>query len=168
MRYSPVAIALALVASVTASVGISAPAEPVDPRADMLLAQARAELAAGRNDQAIDALEAALTVQPGSVPVLLVLAEAQRRQGMQGKALRYYRVALERDPQNLVAIAGEGAALAEKGAVEKARRNLSRLQGLCGADCSATRDLAAVIARGPVQRVVSAEAVKSEPVISEN
>jgi hypothetical protein len=87
---------------------------------------------------------------------------------MQGKALHYYREALEADPKNLAAISGEGAALAEKGAVEKARRNLARLKGMCGESCDATRQLAAAIARGPSVRVLTAEAVTPEPVVTEN
>lgn len=168
MRYTPVALALSLLAAVTASVSYSAPPERIDPRASALLTQGRGHLAAGRIDPAIDAFEAALVIQPGSVPVLLNLAEATRRQGMQGKALHYYREALETDPQNLLAISGEGAALAEKGAVEKARRNLARLKGMCGDNCNATRELAAAIAKGPALRVVTAEAVTPAPVVSEN
>jgi Flp pilus assembly protein TadD len=87
---------------------------------------------------------------------------------MQGKALRYYREALDVEPGNLLAISGEGAALVEKGAVEKARRNLTRLQGLCGENCDATRQLAAAIAKGPSVRILTAEAVKPAPVVSEN
>jgi tetratricopeptide (TPR) repeat protein len=168
MRYYAAALALSALAGVSASVGYSAPPQSLEPRAASLMAEGRGDLAAGRLDQAIDAFEAALTVQPGSVLVLLELAQATRRQGMQGKALHYYRLALASDPQNFQAIAGEGAALVEKGAVEKARRNLARLQGLCGQDCEATRQLAAAIARGPAPRMVSAEAVKPEPVVSEN
>lgn len=168
MRYTPVAIALSLLAAVTASVGYSAPPDQLDPRASSLIAQGRADLAAGRTDAAVDAFEAALVVQPGSVSVLLNLAEATRRQGMQGKALHYYREALEADPKNLAAISGEGAALAEKGAVEKARRNLARLKGMCGDSCDATRQLAAAIARGPSVRVLTAEAVTPAPVVTEN
>jgi Tfp pilus assembly protein PilF len=168
MRYTPVALALSLVAAVTASVGYTAAPQQLDPRASSLVNQGRAELSAGRIDAAIDAFEAALVVQPGSVPVLLQLADATRRQGMQGKALHYYREALVADPQNVTAISGEGAALVEKGAVEKARRNLTRLEGLCGSSCEATRQLAAAIAKGPAPRVVSAESVKPKPVVSEN
>ena len=169
MRYTPAALALALLGAVTASVGYSAPpAVPADPRALALVAQGRAELSAGRPDGAVDAFEAALTVQPGSVPIYLALAEATRQQGLQGKALHYYREALELDPQSQLAIAGEGAALVEKGAVEKARRNLTRLQQLCGGDCPATQQLAAAIAKGPAIRVVTAEAVKAQPVVTPN
>jgi tetratricopeptide (TPR) repeat protein len=168
MRYTPAALALSLLVAVTSSVGFSTPSRPLDPRASALMSQGRAELTAGRIDAAVDAYEAALTVQPGSIPILLDLAQATRRQGMQGKALHYYREALKTEPANLLALSGEGAALAEKGAIEKARRNLARLQGLCGSNCEATRELTAAIAKGPAPRVVSAEAVKPAPVVSEN
>lgn len=168
MRYTPAALALSLLAAVTASASFSAPPPQLHPRAVALLAQGRGELAAGRVEQAIDAFEAALTVQPGSVSILLGLAEATRRDGMQGKALHYYRRALVSDPRNLDAISGEGAALVEKGAVDKARRNLTRLQGLCGDSCEATRQLAAAIAKGPAPKLVTAQDVKPKPVVSEN
>ena len=168
MRYTPATLALSLLAIVTASVTHSAPREKLDAEAKALLKQGRIELREGRVNEAVDAFEAALVRQPGSVTVLLRLAEATRENGLQGKALHYYREALEADPRNLMAIAGEGAALAEKGAVEKARRNLARLEGICGNDCEATRQLASVIARGPAKQIVTAEAVTPEPEVSEN
>lgn len=168
MRYSPVAIALAALVALTSSATYSAPPEDLHPRAAALVTQGRAALAAGDVNLATDAFEAALVVQPGNVVVLLNLAEASRKHGMQGKALRYYRQALSVDPGNLLALAGEGAAMVEKGAVEKARRNLARLKGLCGEDCSATRELSAAIAKGPAPKMVTAEAVTPDPVVSEN
>jgi Flp pilus assembly protein TadD len=168
MRYTPAALALSLAIAVSSSVLQSAPSDVLDPRAAALIAQGRAELAAGRTDAAVDALEAALTVQPGSPQVLVELAAATRRSGLQGKAIHYYREALDIDPRNLSAIAGEGSALAEKGATEKATRNLTQLRTLCGADCAETRQLSAAIARGPTVRVVTASAVTPKPVVTEN
>jgi Tfp pilus assembly protein PilF len=168
MRYTPVAVALSLLAAISASVTHSQTPETLDPRAVALLSEGRGALAAGNVEGAIDAYESALTVEPGSVTVLLSLAEATRRQGMQGKALHYYRVALNSDPRNLVAIAGEGMALAEKGATEKANRNLARLQTLCGKSCAETQKLAAAIAKGPSPRMVAADAATAKPVVSEN
>ncbi|MBB4859763.1 Tfp pilus assembly protein PilF [Novosphingobium chloroacetimidivorans] len=168
MRYTPVALALSLAVAISSSVLHSAPADALDARAAALLAQGRGELTAGRVEGAVNAFEAALTVQPGNVQILVELAAATRRMGLQGKAIHYYRQALETDPRNLSAIAGEGAALAEKGATEKANRNLARLKTLCGGDCAETRQLAAVIARGPAPRVVSAAAITPKPIVSEN
>lgn len=168
MRYYSAALALSLLAGLSASVGHSAPSRAVDPRVGALLVQGQNELDAGRIDSAIDAYETALTIQPGDVMVLLELAQANRRNGMQGKALHFYRLALTNEPQNVIAIAGEGVALVEKGAVDRARRNLTRLKGLCGDNCEATQTLAAAIAKGPTPRVVTAEVIKPEPVILEN
>ncbi len=168
MRYTPAAAALALLASVSSSITYSAPLENLDQRASALVARGEAAMQAGQIDVAIDAYESALTVEPGSVTVLIKLADATRAQGMQGKALHYYRMALASDPRNLAAIAGEGEALAEKGAVQKARRNLARLKGMCGVDCDATRRLSAAIDSGSKPRVVHADAIKPEPVVSEN
>jgi tetratricopeptide (TPR) repeat protein len=168
MRFYPAALALSLLAGVWASTGQSALPQALDPRAASLLTQGKLSLAAGRLDYAVDNYESALAIQPGSIAVLLELAAATRQQGLQGKALHYYRLALLADPQNVDAISGEGAALVEKGAVEKARRNLARLQGMCGANCSATRQLAAAIAKGPVARVITAQQITPEPVVTAN
>ncbi len=168
MRYTPAALALSLAFGLTASVLYSAPSTVLDPRAAALVEEGRGAVAAGQIDQAIDHYEAALAIQPGSVPVMLELADATRRQGMQGKALHYYRVALVQDPQNIEAITGEGTALVEKGAVEKAKRSLARLTTLCGKMCPQTKQLAAVIAKGPTPRMVSADEVKPTPVVSQN
>ena len=168
MRYTPAALALSLAFALNASASYSAPPMPLDPHAAALEAKGRTAQAAGQYDAAIDAYEAALAVQPGNSVFYLDLAAAERQQGMQGKALHLYRLVLASDPQNLTAIAGEGSALAEKGALEKARRNFAQLQGLCGGSCPQVQQLAAAIAKGPAPQVVSAEAIKPKPVVSEN
>lgn len=167
MRYYPAALALSLAVAVTASMGQGAERE-ADPRAVMLEKQGEAKLAAGDSQGAIDLFEAALAVDPGHTALFLDLAEASRRVGLQGKAIHYYREALERDPENLAAISGEGAALVEKGAVEKARRNLAKLETMCGGNCRETKALAAAIAEGPQQAVLTAEAVTPDAVVTQN
>lgn len=167
MRYFPAAVALSLAVAMTASIGQGAE-RPIDPRAVMLEKEGEAKLAAGDTQAAVDLFEAALAVDPGHTAIYLDLAEAARRQGLQGKAIHYYREALEREPENLAAISGEGAALVEKGAVEKARKNLAKLETMCGDNCRETRTLAAAIARGPQQAVLTAEAVTPEPVVTQN
>lgn len=167
MRFAPAAAALSLFALVQASVGHADEGAPA-PRAAMLIAQGQAALMDGQPQRAIDAFEAALAVDPGYTPIYLELAEAARREGLQGKAIGYYRETLMRDPDNYAAMSGEGAALVEKGAVEKARRNLSRLQSLCGESCPETQQLATAIARGPQPRVLRAEAVMPDATVSQN
>jgi hypothetical protein len=58
--------------------------------------------------------------------------------------------------------------MAEKGALEKAKGNLARLEGLCGRTCRETEQLASVIAKGPIAKVVSADALKPEPEVEAN
>ena len=138
MRFAPAAAALSLCLAMTASISSAGDVATADPRAAALIAQGQAALAAGETQSAIDAFEAALAVDPSYTPIFIDLAEAARQQGLQGKAIRYYREALERDPGNFAAISGEGAALVEKGALEKAKRNLAKLQTMCGDDCPET------------------------------
>lgn len=167
MRFGPVALALSALAMVTASMGHGAPRE-ADPRAVELREAGVTAMQAGEMDQAVDAFEAALVLDPGFDAVWLDLAYAARGQGMQGKAIRYYRTLLERSPKHLAAISGEGQAMVEKGAVEKARRNLAMLESLCGANCPETEALAEVIANGPQTPVVTAEAIAPAPVVTQN
>jgi Tfp pilus assembly protein PilF len=132
----------------TASISVAGGDAAPDPRAEALIAQGQALLTAGEPQAATDAFEAALAVDPGYTPIFIDLADAARQQGLQGKAITYYREALSRDPGNFAAISGEGAALVEKGALEKARRNLAKLQSLCGDECPETLALQSSIARG--------------------
>ncbi len=161
MRFAPAAAALSLFLATTASVTSANDRDPA-PRAAMLIAEGRAALEAGETQAAIDAFEAAMAVDPGFTPLLIELAEASRVEGLQGKAIRYYREALSRDPGNLAAISGEGAALVEKGAVEKAQRNLARLESLCGSECPETMALQTTITAGPPARL-AAETAEEGP-----
>ena len=167
MRYAPAAAALSLVVLISASTGRSAE-PPLDPHAAALAAAGAAALSAGNSAQATDDFEAALVLAPGNSALVLDLAQAARMDGMQGKALHYYRMVLTRDPQNLDALAGEGGALAEKGATEKARARLAQLQGLCGSDCAQSRGLAEAIQRAAQPQVVTAEALKPTAKVSAN
>ena len=152
MRFAPAAAALSLMLATTASMS-SAGGREADPRAELLITQGEEALAAGDTQGAIDAFEAALAVDPDYTPILLNLAEAARADGLQGKAITYYREALTRDPDYFAAIAGEGEALVEKGALEKAERNLARLESMCGESCPETVALQARIEAGPPARL---------------
>ena len=73
MRYTPAALAIALLATVTSSAGFSAVQDP-DPRAAQLVAEGRAALDAGDVDGATDAFEAALAIDPAYSTIYLELA----------------------------------------------------------------------------------------------
>ena len=161
MRYTPIAAAISLFVAVSASSSFGQAPAPVDPQAVALIETGRTALAAGDVEGATDRFEAALALDPGATVAYLELARVARAKGMQGQAIHYYREAQERDPGNLAAISGEGAAMAEKGATAKAQRNLAKLQSMCGINCAEAGELANVIARGPLPQVKSADAGSS-------
>ncbi len=76
---------------------------------------------------------------------------------MQGKAIRLYREALLLDPTDVGALVGQGEAMVEKGAIAKARENLTQAKNVCKADCAAVGKLAAAIDKGPPATVLSAK-----------
>ena len=165
MRYAPASAALSLALALTASIGFAQDPAP-DARAIALAEEGRAQLNAGETQAAITSFEAALAVDPGFTQAYIDLAEVARAEGLPGRAVHFYREAQERDPDNLAAIAGEGEALVEKGALRAAGENLARLQDLCGATCAQVLQLSAAIDAGPP--VLTAEAVQPDETVTQN
>ena len=164
MRFVPVAFAAALgVAALSSAVQGQKPDAQVDPRSVAIVEQARAAQRAGNLEQANDLLETALAVDPKNRTAFIELGEIAKAQGLPGKAIRFYREALELEPNDLTALAGQGDALVQKGAVTKARENLAKLKRLCTASCAEESRLAALIAKGPPPAVLSAQASTKVP-----
>jgi tetratricopeptide (TPR) repeat protein len=163
MRFAPAAAALSLALVTTASMTIARDHTP-DPRAAALQQEGRAALAKGQTQSAIDAFEAALAIDPAHTALFIDLGEAARQVGLQGKAIALYREALAREPRNFAAMAGEGEALAERGAVEKAKRSLAQLESLCGATCPETLALQARISSGAAKPRFAADTAEGAPV----
>ncbi|HEV2567695.1 tetratricopeptide repeat protein [Sphingomonas sp.] len=164
MRLVPVALAAALgVAALSTAVQGQKPDAQIDARSVALADQARTARAAGNLDQATDLLESALVVDPKNRKAFLELAEIAKAQGLPGKAIRFYREALELEPNDVAALAGQGDALVQKGAIVKARENLAKVQRLCANNCPEQARLAALIAKGPPPAVLSAQATTKVP-----
>lgn len=150
MRVASIAIAAALAtASLSASLHGQRPDDQIDARSLQLLAQGRAQLAAGNYDAATDTLETAAAVDPRNRAAYITLAQVAERRGLPGKAIRLYREALNLEPGDRTALAGQGNALVMKGAMAQARENLSKLKTLCKGACPEATTLAAAIAKGP-------------------
>lgn len=165
MRLVPVAVAAALgIAALSTSVQGQKPDAQVDARSLNLLEQAKAVRTAGNLDQATDLLESALAVDPKNRRAFHELAEIAKAQGLPGKSIRYYREALELEPNDVVALAGQGDALVQKGAVVKARENLAKVKRICNAGCPEEARLSALIDKGPPPAVLSAQANAKVPV----
>lgn len=149
MRISSVAAAAALtVVAMSSTLHGQRPATPIDPRSAALLAQGNAARAAGNLERATDLMESALALDPRNRDAYVALAGVAEAQKLPGKAIRMYREALSLDPNDVQALAGQGGALIQRGALAKARENLAKIKQLCKSDCAPAQALAADIARG--------------------
>jgi tetratricopeptide (TPR) repeat protein len=158
MRISLVgtAAALALV-SIGTSLHSQRPDNQIDARSLQWLAKGKAAEAAGKLDEATDDLETALAVDPRNRGAYVALGDVAHQRGLNGKAIRHYRDALELDPNDRAAISGEGRALLAKGAVRLAKDELDKLQKLCKGACPEAQQLAAAIAKGPPVTALAAK-----------
>jgi len=168
MRFSPAVIALSLVFVTvsSASFGQSADVE-IKPRSVEYMQLGEAAQKRGELDLAADLYETALVVDPRNGSAFIALAQIARVQKLPGKAIRLYREALILDPNNLDALAGQGEALIQRGALEKARVNLSRIETLCRSRCPQNDQLASAINLAEKKPVLSAEAVTPKPKVGD-
>jgi tetratricopeptide (TPR) repeat protein len=157
MRLTPIALSVALALATMTSAGHGQrPDDQIDPRSMALLQEGQALTAAGRYNEAIDALESALAVDPRNRAAYVGLARVAQGQKLPGKAIKLYAEALKIEPNDVGALAGQGEALVGRGAVERAKRNLDRIKTLCKNPCPQATTLAAVIAKGPPPEVMAA------------
>lgn len=166
MRFTPATVALAVLLATVSSVGISQrPDAQIDPLSLEWLKKGEAAQQAGDLSGATDAMETALAIDPRNRGAYLGLGKVARAQGLQGKAIRYYREALLLDPTDVHALAGQGQAMVEKGAIAKARENLAQVKNLCKDGCAAATQLAATIDKGVPPTVLMAKDVVPTPTV---
>lgn len=167
MRFAPAAVALSLLLATVSSTGIGQPVRyAVNPASQALVDEGSRVQQAGDLDEAIGLYEAALAVDPGNRTAYIALAQVASAQNLPGKAIRFYREALRLDPNDVSALAGQGEAMVQRGAVEKARRNLVRIEALCTSDCTEAGRLTSAIDKAAARPVLSAEAVASTPTVT--
>lgn len=164
MRFSPLAIAISLtLATVSSGVHGQRGDDDIDPRSVALVEAGRVALAEGDAQRAADLVESALAVDPRNRDGFVALAEISEANGLPGKAIRFYREALTIDPNDLAALEGQGRVLVRRGAVERARRNLVRIEALCETECAEATALAAAIENGPPARMAAQQAATPVP-----
>ena len=138
-----------------ASIALAAPVtgqrtdDQINPRSIELQRQGKALLASGKFEQAADVLETALAVDPRNRWAFVDLARVAEKQHLYGKAIRMTNRALLIEPNDPDAIAVQGEAMVELGAVARAQANLQKLQGICRQGCPQVAQLSAAISRGP-------------------
>lgn len=131
--------------------------DQIQPKSVELMHQGQALLASGKLEDAENALETALAVDPRNRWAYVDLARVAEKERLFGKAIRMTSKALLIEPSDPDAIAVQGEAMVEMGATARAQENLQKLQAICGAKgCAQAAQLSAAISRGPT--VASAKA----------
>jgi Tfp pilus assembly protein PilF len=168
MRFSPPAVALAVGLSLVSSAGHTKRGDDViKPLSVAMTADGKAALAAEKYDAAVDALETALAIDPRNRDAIVTLAMVAQKQGLTGKAIRYYREALLIEPNDVAILAGQGKVLVERGALAKAKLNLTRITQLCPTVCAEQTVLAAAIEKGAAAPAMAVQAVTPKPVVED-
>ena len=145
-RIALVGIAGTMLAAPVAS---QKPDDQILPRSMEMLRQGETLLAAGKFETADDVLETALAVDPRNRAAFVVMARVAQKEKLFGKAIRFTNKALALEPGDRDALAVQGEAMVELGAVPRARDNLAKLQKLCPSGCQQLAMLSAAINRGP-------------------
>ena len=168
MRFSPLAIAMSLALLTVSSVSFGKrPDAQLLPQSIALASEGSALAAQQKFDEAVSSYEAALAVDPRNRGAFIALAKLAGVQGLPGKAIRLYREALLLEPNDIIALSGQGEAMAQKGAIAKARENLARVTILCATFCLEQKTLALAIEKAVAMPVISAQSVQPKPIVSE-
>ena len=169
MRLTPIALSVALALATMASAGQGQkPDDQIDPRSIAFERQGQALTASAQYDLAIDALESALVLDPRNRAAYIGLARVAQGQKLPGKAISLYAEALKLEPNDPTALAGQGEAFVQRGAVERARLNLAKLKSVCKQPCPQQATLAAAIAKGPPAEAVAARVPATIPPEAKN
>ena len=133
--------------------------DQIQPKSVELMHQGQSFLSAGKLEDAENALETALAIDPRNRWAYVDLARVAEKQRLFGKAIRMTSKALLIEPNDPDAIAVQGEAMVEMGATARAQDNLQKLQTICGAKgCPQVAQLSGAISRGP-----TVASVKSSP-----
>ena len=160
MRLTPLVLCLGLAASAlpVAVIG-QRPDDQIAPQSVTLLKQGETLLAQGKYIEADDALETALALDPKNRAAFNVMAKVAIKQKLYGQAIRLTNRALALEPTDRDALAVQGEAMVELGALPRARENLAKLQKICGTSgCPQVAVLSTAISRGPALAAAKTEA----------
>jgi tetratricopeptide (TPR) repeat protein len=163
MRLTPLVLCLGLAASTlpVAVIG-QRPDDQIAPQSIALLKQGETLLSQGKLIEADDTLETALAVDPKNRAAFNVMAQVAIKQQLYGQAIRLTNRALALEPTDRDALAVQGEAMVELGALPRAKENLAKLQKLCGTSgCPQIAVLSTAIARGPALAAAKTPAPKS-------
>ena len=123
--------------------------DQIAPKSVELMQQAKSLATTGKYDEAQTALEASLAVDPRNRAAYVESARVAEKQKLYGKAIRLANKALSMEPNDIDALAVQGQAMVELGALARAKDNLAKIKTICTKGCPQATLLAGVIGRGP-------------------
>ncbi len=124
--------------------------DQINPKSVSLMHQAKSLIASGKLEQAEDLLETALAVDPRNRWAFVDMARVAEKQQLFGKAILMTNKALLLEPNDPDAIAVQGEAMVQMGAVARAQANLQKLQQICAPKgCPQIAQLSTAITKGP-------------------
>ncbi|MCK0069816.1 tetratricopeptide repeat protein [Kordiimonas laminariae] len=101
------------------------------------VAEANVALKSENNAQAQVLFERAIVANPANVTALIGLGQTHEAEGRIGRSLKYYRHALEIEPNALPALEAQALAFLKRDMIDRAESNLSKLSRLCPNGCKA-------------------------------
>ncbi len=140
-------------------------AKPVATATSSQQLAARAQSAAMQNktSDALDLYEAAVAADPKNLSAYIGLGRSYEAIGMQGRALRYYRLALDINPNDVGALEAQATGMIAKGAPTLAQVPLDRLRKLCPKGCPALARVDAAFAKGAQKTSANTKLVPRAP-----
>jgi Tfp pilus assembly protein PilF len=145
----PLAFAMTLGLSLplpTFAANAATPPTGTSGTSQVLFERGRKALDAQDFKAAVTEFERALVADPSSGRTYTWLGVAHARLGNQARAKKYFRSALDIDPNDLDALQALGRVYAESGDLAKAQESLDKIAKLCG-ECAQQKTLVADIAK---------------------
>lgn len=102
-----------------------------------LAAAGKVAMKGEKTDEATALFERALVADPSNVQALVGLGMASEAKGKLGKSLKYYRQALEIEPNDKPALEAQALAFLKRDMVDRATTNRDKLARLCSTGCDA-------------------------------
>lgn len=144
MRNSNLILALGL----SAMMALPAAAQTSDKFQSLsreLVAQATVALRAEKPVDARLLFERALVADPANVAALIGLGQTAEVQGLTGRGLKYYRRALEIEPNHKLALKAQALAFLKRDMAGRAEDNRDKLARLCLNGCEALASVTSAI-----------------------
>lgn len=136
MLFSKVLLPISVVAAMSVSV-LAQSDNKFEKVSQDLVAQANTALGTEQFADAQFLYERALVAQPANITALIGLGKSHEGQGRLGKGLKYYRQALEIEPNDQTALEVQALAFLKRDMMDRADDNRDKLARLCANGCPA-------------------------------